>query len=278
MPSPSHPGAPRRVGVDSYAYHRLLGEVRPAETEPPLRFERGSLDVVAEARALGLDFALLQTSLLGDPADFAPDDFLAQAGEVALGLSWGAPDGFALGSRPEALRDLEAWLPHAAALSLGTVRIVVGGPETFGRRVAPVVPLLREACTAAGELGLTLALENHGDLSAAQLGDLLDTVGDAVLHVCFDTANALRVGDDVGAAARELAPVVELLHLKDCAGSWDDAVTGPISVAPGEGVIPLDAVLAACPDALVCVELGQLAPDAEERLLVAAYVEYVRSR
>jgi hypothetical protein len=69
-----------------------------------------------------------------------------------------------------------------------------------------------------------------------------------------------------------------MLHLKDCAGSWDDPATGPVSVAPGAGVIPLDDVLDACPHAFVCVELGQLAGDAAERVLVGAYVEYLRAR
>ena len=43
-------------------------------------------------------------------------------------------------------------------------------------------------------------------------------------------------------------------------------------------MIPLDDVLDACPRALVCVELGQLARDAAERSLVGAYVEYLRAR
>ena len=269
---------PRRVGVDSYAYHRLLGETRPAETPPSHRFARGSLDVVAEARMLELDFTLLQTSLLGAPSDFAADAYLTEADGLALGLSWGAPDGFAFGDRREALGDLLAWLAHAAALPLRCVRIVAGGPAHRGRDAAPVVPLLREACAAARDLGLTLALENHGDLTAAQVIHLLEEVDDPHLRVCFDTANALRVGDDVAAAARELAPFVELVHLKDCLGFWDDAATGPISVAPGQGVIPLGSVLAACPQALVCIELGQLPAKADERSLVGTYVEYLRSR
>ena len=46
----------------------------------------------------------------------------------------------------------------------------------------------------------------------------------------------------------------------------------------GEGVIPVDEVLDACPDALACIELGQLSPDADERALVGTYVEYLRAR
>ena len=94
----------------------------------------------------------------------------------------------------------------------------------------------------------------------------------------LDTANALRVGDDVAAAARRLAPVVEILHLKDCVGRGTTGSAGPVSVPLGEGVIPVDEVLDACPDALSCIELGQLSPDANERALVEMYIDYLRAR
>ena len=268
---------PARVGVDSYSYHRLLGEVRRGETPTLHVFPRGSLDVVAEARRLELDFALLQTSFLGDPAAFPVDDFLAEAGDVALGLSWGAPEGLEFGERRGGLTSLCAWLRVAARLDLPVMRIVAGGPAHRGEAPASLPGLLREACAAARENGLRLALENHGDLTAAQIEQLLEDVGSG-LRVCFDTANALRVGDDVAVAARRLAPAIEILHLKDCLGSWDDPVAGPVSVPLGEGVISVDEVLAACPDALACIELGQLAPTAGERALVGTYVEYLRAR
>jgi sugar phosphate isomerase/epimerase len=268
---------PVRVGVDSYAYHRLLGDVRPGETPAPEVFARGSLDVVAEARRLELDFALLQTSFLGDPADFSPAAFLAEAGEVALGLSWGARAGFEFGQRRDALESLVAWLYPAAQLGLPLMRIVAGGPAHRGEPVGQVAGLLREACAAARDHGLRLALENHGDLTGTQIERLLEQVGED-LRVCFDTANALRVGDDVAAVARRLAPAIEILHVKDCLGSWEDPVAGPVSVPLGEGVIPIREVLDACPDALACIELGQLPPGVGERTLVGTYVEYLRSR
>jgi NAD(P)-dependent dehydrogenase (short-subunit alcohol dehydrogenase family) len=69
---------PARVGVDSYSYHRLLGEVRRGETPALHIFPRGSLDVVAEARRLELDFARSESILArlpagrwGEPADLA---------------------------------------------------------------------------------------------------------------------------------------------------------------------------------------------------------------
>jgi Xylose isomerase-like TIM barrel len=268
---------PTRIGVDSYSYHRLLGEVRRGETPALHVFPRGSLDVVAEARRLDLDFALLQTSFLGVPAEFSPAVFVAEAGSVALGLSWGAPEGLEFGERADALESLLDWLDPAAQLGLPVMRIVAGGPAHRGEPTAALANLLQEACAAARDHGLSLALENHGDLTATQIELLLEQVGED-LRVCFDTANALRVGDDVAAVARRLAPAIEILHLKDCLGSWDDPVAGPISVPLGEGVIPVDDVLAACPTALACIELGQLSANAAERALVGTYVEYLRSR
>jgi hypothetical protein len=271
------PATPAAVGVDSYSYHRLLGEVRPGETPVSPAFPRGSLDVVAEARRLELDFALLQTIFLGNPAEFSSTRFLAEAGGVSLGLSWGAPMGLELGQHAGALESLVGWLRLASQLQLPVMRIVAGGPANRGRSAERVAGPLREACAAARDHGLVLALENHGDLTGAQIERLLDQVGED-MRVCFDTANALRVGDDVAAVARRLAPAIEILHLKDCVGSWGDPVAGPASVALGEGVIPVDEVLDACPNALVCIELGQLLPTADERTLVVSYVEYLRAR
>jgi 3-oxoisoapionate decarboxylase len=276
---PVHGSGPRRrIGIDSYAYHRLLGEVRPGETDPGRRFERGSVDVLSHARELRVDAVLLQTVFLGPPALFVPEDILAEADGLTVGLSWGAPDGFAFGDRPDALEDLGCWIDHAQSLGLPWLRIVAGGPHDRGRPIEPLVPLLREACKVARGAGLRLAVENHADLRADGLERLLVAVDDEALGVCFDAANALRVGDDVAASARRLAAAVVALHVKDCAGDWDDPAAGPSSVAPGTGVVPLDDVLAACPEALACAELGQLAPGADELALVAATVDYIRSR
>ena len=268
---------PARVGVDSYSYHRLLGEIRPGETSPPEVFARGSLDVVTEAHRLDLAFVLLQTSFLSDPSSFAPGAYLAEADGVAVGLSWGSPEGLASGEPADALQRLRDWLEPAEQLGFPVMRIVAGGPAQGGEPADRLVGPLREACAAARERGLRLALENHGDLTAAQLERLVGEVG-SDRRLCFDTANALRVGDDVAAAARRLAPSIAILHLKDCLGSWDDPDTGPVSVPLGEGVIPVDEVLDACSDAFTCIELGQLPPDTDERALVGTYVEYLRAR
>ena len=71
---------------------------------------------------------------------------------------------------------------------------------------------------------------------------------------------------------------IGVVDVPGCAVAWADAITGPVSVAPGEGVIPLDAVLAACPAALACAELGQLGAGSDELTLIEATVDYIRAR
>jgi hypothetical protein len=60
-----------------------------------------------------------------------------------------------------------------------------------------------------------------------------------------------------------------------------DPVAGPRSVPYGEGAVRVAAILTALVsrgfDGLVCVELGQLGPDADELELVAAGVGWLRS-
>ena len=278
-----------RIGVDSYSYHRLFGECRPGEVLPALRFERGSLDVVAEARALELDAVALETCYLPPPDHLDVDELRDAAGPLELVLSWGAPNGLEFGARELGLRDLLEWLEVAERLGISLMRIVVAGPsfrgaEPVAAQIERTVAPLAGACERARELGVSLAVENHGDLTARELGDLIARVGDPAVGVCFDTANALRVGDDAVEAAALLAPLVRMVHLKDCEplDGVVDPVAGPRSVAYGEGVVPLDSVLAALRaagfDGLVCIEIAQLGANDDERALVRSCLRWLRAR
>jgi 3-oxoisoapionate decarboxylase len=260
-----------RIGIDSYSYHRLLGEVRPGEDPPPRGFELD--DVLAHALELGVDAVSLETCFLERPL------VLANHG-LELVLAWGHPHGLEFGASDAALDDLLGWLEAAPALSCRLVRCVAASPRFRDERdrVARSVTPLRIAAARARELGLTLALENHGDLAAAEIAELLELVEG--LGVCFDTANAVRVGDDPLEAARLLAPWTKLVHLKDVEppDARTDPIAGPRSVPYGEGVVPVRDVLdALAADTLVCVELGQLAPGADELELVEHSVEWLRA-
>jgi sugar phosphate isomerase/epimerase len=278
-----------RIGVDSYSYHRLLGELRHGE--PPIgeAFASGDLDVIREARALAVDGVSLETCFLDPPDRIDAAALRAAADSLEVVLAWGAPNGLEFGASEGALADLRAWIRLAPSLGCGLLRIVVGGPRLRGRepveeQLTRTVAPLSQACESAAAAGVELAVENHGDLTAAELRELIARVGHPGLGVCLDTVNAVRVGDDAVEAARLLGGEVRMVHLKDCEplDRVADPVAGPRSVAFGEGVIPLESVLheldGAGFDGLVCVELGQLGPGDDERALVAACVDWLGER
>ena len=276
-----------RIGIDSYSYHRLLGEVRDGES-PPRRAFRGVEDVLEHARSLGVDGVSLETCFLPHPAAIDIGRLHDAAGTLELVVAWGHPHGLEFGASAGALADLLAWLNVAAELGCTLVRCVAASPwlraaSSAAARIDDTVPPLREAAARARSLGLTLALENHGDLQAMEVLELVERVGNEALDVCFDTANALRVGDDVLEAANKLAAITRMLHLKDVeAPTAAMEPAGPCSVAYGEGVVPLREVLAALErggfEGLTCVELGQLAPGADELELVERCVGWLRRR
>jgi sugar phosphate isomerase/epimerase len=278
-----------RIGIDSYSYHRLLGELRPGEVAPAELLPDGGPAVIAEARELGVDGVSLETCYLGPPVRAYASELAAAAAPLELAFSWGAPLGLEFGASRAALGELFAWIDAAAHAGTRTMRIVVAGPSLRGRepveaQLRRTAGPLRAAARLAGACDLVLAVENHGDLTAAQLNALLDEVGEEAVGVCFDTANALRVGDDVLEAVQLLAPRVRMLHVKDVepVSAETDAVAGPRSVPYGSGVVPLDEVLdvvaAAGFDGLACVEVAQLAPGDDERALVAHSVAWLRRR
>jgi hypothetical protein len=272
-----------RIGIDSYSYHRLLGELRPGE-----RAIAGAIgstaELIAEMVAAGAELLSLETVFLGPPERFDALAARAAAGACEIALAWGHPLGLRWGTDASQLDDLCAWIALAPAVGARIVRCVAAGPALRG---APAGPRLRDTTAAlqraaalAAEHGVVLALENHGDVDGDELAALLDAVPE--LAVCLDTANALRVGDDPVALARRVASRVAIVHLKDVEAAGAGALTGPASVAYGAGVVDLDGVLGALPLASglpVCVELGHLGGGAvDERALVCQGVAWLAAR
>src|SRR3954471_8295609 len=98
-----------RIGLDSYSFHRLLGELRAGEEDPGERLSDGGPAVVAEARRLALDGGSLETCYLDPPSRLDLDALRDAAGPLELVLAWGAPNGLELGARPDALAGLHEW-------------------------------------------------------------------------------------------------------------------------------------------------------------------------
>jgi 3-oxoisoapionate decarboxylase len=283
-----------RVGIDSYSYHRLYGELRAGEQAPdvdpwPLEPSRA----LEHARRLGVDDIFLETCYLPEPEGITAD-MLALAAPVHVGFSWGHPwpdgafHGLDGGRTPAAEDHLARWIALCARLGEQVLRITLGSPASRGTEPGQVLvdrliaPVQRVADRAA-DVGLALAIENHGDLTAAEVLEVIERAGRSNLGVTLDNLNLIRLGDDMIEGTRALARCTLLVQLKDHEPTPDPTVWGgPVCTALGEGVAPLHDVVevlaAAGYEGAVCVELASLgSTQADELAMIERSVAWLRA-
>lgn len=163
----------------------------------------------------------------------------------------------ALGTGEE---QLSTMLHAAKVLGSPIVRCFLGmqadrmGDVPFERHIAEATRTLRAAAPLAGELGITIAIENHGgvDLLATELRDLIEAIGSDFVRVCLDTGNPPYAAEDAVLATEILAPYIVTTHLRDTR-IWATGDGAMVQWAPiGEGNVDLRRI----------VEIvGQHAPD-----------------
>ncbi|MDE0137919.1 MAG: sugar phosphate isomerase/epimerase [bacterium] len=277
-----------RVGIDTYSYHRFFGEIREGEEDPGTRWT--TWDFLDRAVELGVDGVSLETCFL-DLDDPAFRDRLAltlhEAGLEAV-LAWGHPGGLEMGMSAKRLDDLIQVIDHAAAMGVTLVRLVVGTFTHWGREpphvsVERLVPRVQAACRHAAEVGVRLSIETHTALPVDALSDLVCRVEAPNLGVVLDTANVVRVGSDLLEATRLLAPLTDMVHMKDLdlseAGFGDPGGWWPCT-SLGAGDLDLQGVLAELRsvqfDGLMCVELATLPPGSDEDRMVTESIAWLR--
>jgi 3-oxoisoapionate decarboxylase len=128
-----------------------------------------------------------------------------------------------------------------------------------------------------------LAIENHIDLLADELLDLLETMDSPWLGVCLDTANNLRMFEDPVQVTQKLLPWVRATHIKDVTAQRGDPKTFAFwpSVPLGEGLVQLPEILALLKGSgyagLLAVEIDYLHPQYEsEEVALAKSLGYLR--
>lgn len=124
--------------------------------------------------------------------------------------------------------------------------------RTWRRRLAALAPTVERYPIRVG-------IENHKDFTAAELAELLTTLGSPRIGACVDFGNNIALLEDPLATIRTLAPFAVTTHLKDmairpCAGGFE------LSEVPlGEGLVPLAEAVRlirdAQPDARLCLEM-----------------------
>ena len=196
-----------KLAIDSYTYHRYFGDWYPGLQEDP--GERLTVfDFLDRARSHGVTGVSLEACFL--PSDDAFIDRLRGAlDERALDRvwAWGHPNGLGSGTDARAAEDLARHLRVARRLGARVMRICGGGrrtrPASWAEHKRGLVHLLRPLIDEAERYEVVMAIENHIDLLADEMVELLETIDSPWLGVCFDTANNLRMFEDPVTVARK---------------------------------------------------------------------------
>ena len=208
-----------KIGIDSYCFHRLFGEVYPFQ-DPPDRI-RTVDDFIDFARGLAVDGVSLETCFLPSLEDSYLKDLGAKLKEYHLDtvFAWGHPNGLERGLSREAFREMKDLIPKTKLIGTDVMRITGSAfdwrHENHREHMDRLVPLYREAVKIAEDHGVRIAAENHIDYTADEMLEMIEKVGSKNFGINFDTGNFLRLLDDPVAGMEKLAPYVFSTHIKD---------------------------------------------------------------
>ncbi|MGA2617826.1 MAG: sugar phosphate isomerase/epimerase [Thermoguttaceae bacterium] len=85
----------------------------------------------------------------------------------------------------------------------------------MARLADQAVDILREACRAAGDMGMHIAMENHADFTVRELAGIRARVGSPAFGFTLDCANLAFDLDDPVRLARIMAPYSQTTHFKN---------------------------------------------------------------
>lgn len=225
------------------------------------------------AAKLGLDN--VQFSERGNLASHDADylrELKAYADNLGLTIEvgMGSFDRYAASFRPEfgnGEEQLTTMLHVAAAVGSPIVRCFLGaqgerlGTVPLREHIAECARTLRAVAPLVRELGITIAVENHGgvDLLARELRELIETVGHETVGVCLDTGNPPYAAEDPLLTTEILAPYASTTHLRDTKvwATADGAAAQWVPLGAGSAELPaILALLAAqAPDIAINLEV-----------------------
>lgn len=208
-----------KVGIDSYCYHRLFGEVYAMQAQPE---KLATVDDFLDyARWLEVDGVSLETCFLPSLEDGYLKELGAKLKEYGLEsvFAWGHPNGLERGLNPEAFEEMKRLIPKARLMGTDVMRITGSAfdwrHENHRDHIARLVPMYKEATKIAEDNGVKLAAENHIDYTSDEMLEMVEAVNSPNFGINFDTGNFLRLLDDPIKGMEKLAPYVFSVHLKD---------------------------------------------------------------
>ncbi len=161
----------------------------------------------------------------------------------------------------------EATLRRAKNAGVVIFRTALGGRRyelfqthaAFQEYKATAEAALRLAAPVAEKYGVRIGVENHKDLHAAELAEMLTKLGSAAMGACIDTGNNLALLEEPLQVIETLAPLAVTVHLKDMAVQPTAEGFLLAEVALGEGMLDIqgmvDTIRARSPNASINLEM-----------------------
>ena len=278
-----------KLGIDSYCYHRFFGEWYPnIQSDPGRRMT--VWDFLDRAQELDVKGVSLESCFLPghDP------NFVEQLGNElkVRGLepvwAWGHPSGLGSGTRPDEVANLIDHLDVARRVGAKVMRVCGGSrhtrPAHWMQHRDALLELIYPVLDHAEKQGVIVAMENHVDLLADEMVELVEAINSPWFGVCLDTANNLRLFEDPVEVVRKLAPYARATHIKDLTTQRGNPKTFAFwpSVAVGDGLVDIPSILQVLRDVqytgLLAIEVDYLHPQhGDEDEAVSKSVAYLKS-
>ncbi len=277
-----------KIGIDSYCFHRYFGEVYDNQQDPGKRITYE--DFLNRAIELGVDGVSLETCFFESTEDsyFQKLREILDRGNLECVVAWGHLDGLEGGKNAAAVVDMESHYRTCEILGAKVMRMVGSSlsfrNEPHGPQMERIANLMRDPAKRAEDRGIQFAMENHFDFTADEMLEIFEDVGSDHFGMCYDTGNALRIGDHPVKTAEKMAKHIFATHTKDVAvvyggdpADWDFFASVPV----GKGVLDVPAIVKALEsagyDGLFAIELDYLDPKyGDEDSALAESVEYLK--
>ena len=208
-----------KIGIDSYCYHRLFGEVYDIQEVPE---QQKTIDDFLElAKRLDVDGVSLETCFLPSLEDGYLKELGAKLTDYGFDtvFAWGHPNGLERGLNQEAFEEMKALIPKTKLIGTDVMRITGSAfdwrHENHREQIERLVPMYQEAVKIAEDCGVKLAAENHIDFTSDEMLEMIQRVDSPNFGINFDTGNFLRLLDDPVKGMEKLAPYVFSTHIKD---------------------------------------------------------------
>ncbi|MGD8292889.1 MAG: sugar phosphate isomerase/epimerase family protein [Desulfobacterales bacterium] len=208
-----------KVGIDSYCYHRFLGEVYPHQKAPDKQMTME--DFIKRAKELDVDGVSLESCFFPrfDSSYLSEVKGMLDENNFDRVYAWGHPDGLEGGKNEAAYDEMVDHIEYANAIGAKVMRVVGSSLmfrfEDHGPQIQKLSRMFTNAMKIADKYGIKLADENHIDYNADEMLELIHNVNHPNFGINFDTGNFMRVLDDPIQGMEKLARFTFSTHVKD---------------------------------------------------------------